>query len=88
MSVVLFKHKFINSCIKKGCKVEAEEMFFDLLAQIKLITEGRPLLKFYKTLSKLAPIIDLRSVKRGGIIYRMPVFARKFSRKGIKLVNG
>lgn len=65
--------KFINHLMVDGKKEKAEKIFLDSLNFIKLREKKEPLILFFYALYNSKPMIEIRSVRRGGASYQIPV---------------
>lgn len=65
--------KFINHLMKNGKKVKAEKLFFNSLYQIQEKEKKNPFFFFLKALQNSIPIVEVRSIRRGGASYQVPV---------------
>lgn len=65
--------KVINHLMISGKKEKAEKIFLDSLNFIKLKEKKQPILVLFYALYNCKPIIEIRSVRRGGASYQIPV---------------
>lgn len=65
--------KFVNHLMISGKKEAAERLFMEALIHIHKRENKRGLFVFLKALENTKPTIDLRSVRRGGASYQIPV---------------
>lgn len=65
--------KFVNHLMISGKKEAAERLFSEALLNIYKKENKSGLLVFLKALDNTKPTIDLRSVRRGGASYQIPV---------------
>lgn len=66
------KNHFINSLIWRGKKLTAENFFVAILVQLKSRTELHSVDVFYYALLSLRPMVFLRPVRVGSVVYRTP----------------
>ena len=65
--------KFINHLMVSGKKEGAERIFTEFIWHIYRRENKRGLVIFLKALENTKPTIDIRSVRRGGASYQIPV---------------
>ena len=65
--------KFVNHLMISGKKEGAERIFMETLLHLHQRHKRKGLLIFLKALENTKPTIDLRSVRRGGASYQIPV---------------
>jgi len=73
MDLVFFKQYFINSTIKQGRKLYAENMVHDMLWIFKRFLKCDPYLILHRGLINLMPFMGLISIKLGASTYSIPV---------------
>jgi len=87
------KEHFINSLIWRGRKVAAEYFLTNTLMRLKKLNEVAPFDVFYYSSLNLRPLVFLRPVRVGSVIYRVPgpisghrqrLYAIKFILQAIK----
>ena len=61
--------KFVNHIMFDGKKIKAEILFTNALSKLK----GDPISVFLRALNNSKPFVDIRSVRRGGATYQIPV---------------
>lgn len=65
--------KFINHLMKKGKKLKAEKIFFRSLQILQEKEKKNAFSFFLKALQNSIPIVEVRSIRRGGASYQIPV---------------
>ena len=75
--------KFINHLMLSGKKEKAEKIFLTSLHSIQQREKQNPLGIFLKALENSKPAVEVRSVRRGGATYQIPVPLRE--KRGISL---
>ena len=66
-----------NTFIKKGAKIRAYNMYTQLLLNFKSYGLQNPEDFLKQSLLELQPIVNLRSIKLGGIKYRIPYLIKE-----------
>jgi small subunit ribosomal protein S7 len=69
--------KFVNLLTVNGKKEKAEQIFLESLQIIKLLEKKEGILFLFKALENLKPTVELRSIRRGGATYQVPVPSRE-----------
>ncbi len=64
--------KFINYIMHRGKKSVAQRLFYDAMEVVTERVEEDPLVAFQTALSNVAPIIEVRSRRIGGMTYQVP----------------
>lgn len=75
--------KFVNHLMLSGKKEKAEKIFLTSLHSIQQVEKEKPLIIFLKALENSKPAVEIRSVRRGGATYQIPVPLRE--KRGISL---
>lgn len=75
--------KFINHLMVDGKKMKAEHIFEKSLYYIKVKTNKNPVFIFLQALDCSKPCVEIRSVRRGGATYQIPVPLKE--KRGISL---
>jgi len=75
--------KFINHLMISGKKEKAEKIFLNSLYFLQQREKQNPLEIFLKALENSKPVVEVRSVRRGGATYQIPVPLRE--NRGISL---
>jgi len=75
--------KFINHLMIDGKKTKAESLFEKSLLYIKEKENKNPITVFFEALDSLKPCVEVRSVRRGGANYQIPVPLKE--KRGISL---
>lgn len=75
--------KFINHLMISGKKAKAENMFEKSLLFIKEKEKKNPIYVFFCALEHSKPCVEVRSVRRGGATYQIPVPLKE--KRGISL---
>jgi len=65
--------KFINHLMKDGKKNKAEKIFFSSLASLREKENKNPFFVFLLALKNSLPYVEVRSIRRGGATYQIPV---------------
>lgn len=65
--------KFINHLMKDGKKNKAEKIFFSSLALLREKENKNPFFVFLLALKNSLPYVEVRSIRRGGATYQIPV---------------
>lgn len=65
--------KFINHLMYDGKKEKAEKIFLNSLNIIRLKEQKDGIFVLFRALDNSRPLIELRSVRRGGATYQVPV---------------
>ena len=65
--------KFINIIMVDGKKIKAEKHFYKSLMILKSREKNDPVVVFLEALNSSKPSIEIRSVRRGGATYQIPV---------------
>lgn len=75
--VVYLVRKFVNHIMIDGKKTKAETAFGKSLFFVKLKERQNPVIIFLKALNFSKPSVEVRSVRRGGATYQIPVPLRE-----------
>jgi small subunit ribosomal protein S7 len=75
--------KFVNHLMISGKKTKAENLFDKSLLYIKEKEKKNPIFVFYDALEHSKPCVEVRSVRRGGATYQIPVPLKE--KRGISL---
>lgn len=75
--VVYLVRKFVNHIMIDGKKTKAEYAFGKSLFFVKLKERQNPVVIFLKALNFSKPSVEVRSVRRGGATYQIPVPLRE-----------
>lgn len=67
---------FINYLMRDGKKSIAEKIFYDAMDQIKAKSEQEGIEVFREAIQKVAPHLEVRSRRVGGVTYQVPVEVR------------
>lgn len=65
--------KFINHLMEDGKKEKAEKIFLDSLNHINFKEKKEGIFVLFQALENSKPLIEIRSVRRGGATYQIPV---------------
>ena len=65
--------KFINHIMIDGKKQKAEKFFLEAVKFIQRKENKNALLFFFSALENIKPLVELRSVRRGGATYQIPI---------------
>lgn len=78
--------KFLNNLMYDGKKIIAEQLLLNTFTNLKQFTQVDPLIIFIKAIENAKPLIELKSVRIGGITYKVPIeiLPNKQISKGIK----
>jgi len=76
-------HKFINHLMVDGKKLKAESLFEKSMIYIKEKEKKNPLDVFFHALEYSKPCVEIRSVRRGGATYQVPVPLKE--KRGVSL---
>ncbi|MFA6553234.1 MAG: 30S ribosomal protein S7 [Patescibacteria group bacterium] len=68
--------KFINSIMRKGKKITAQQVVYGALDIIGRETKQEPLKVFEQAIGNVAPIIEVKSRRVGGANYQIPIEVR------------
>nr|YP_009237690.1 ribosomal protein S7 [Trachydiscus minutus]AML60699.1 ribosomal protein S7 [Trachydiscus minutus] len=71
--VMYLMRKFVNHIMIDGKKRKAERVFEKSLFFVKLKERQNPVVIFFKALNLSKPFVEVRSVRRGGATYQIPV---------------
>lgn len=71
--VQFLTRKFINHLMLDGKKEKAEKIFLTSLNIIRLKEQKDGIFVLFRALENSRPLIELRSVRRGGATYQVPV---------------
>jgi len=71
--VLYLMKKFVNHIMVGGKKAKAEYIFTRSLFLVKLKEGQNPVVVFLKALNFSKPWVEVRSVRRGGATYQIPV---------------
>jgi small subunit ribosomal protein S7 len=71
--VMYLMRKFVNHIMVEGKKTKAERVFEKSLFFVKLKERQNPVLIFLKALNFSKAFVEVRSVRRGGATYQIPV---------------
>lgn len=71
--VLYLMKKFVNHIMVDGKKAKAEYIFTRSLFLVKLKEGQNPIVIFLKALNFSKPSVEIRSVRRGGATYQIPV---------------
>jgi small subunit ribosomal protein S7 len=63
----------IGKLIKKGQKAKAEKVLFDCLKTLEKKGEKEPLKAFLEGIEQIIPLVEIKSKKVGGTVYRIPI---------------
>lgn len=66
-----------NALLRKGLKVKSLNMYTDILLALKLYGVKNPEDFMKQRLLELQPIVNLRSIKLGGIKYKIPYLIKE-----------
>lgn len=69
---LLIKSHFLNSLIWRGKKLTAEKFFHNIIFSLKSTTVYNQFDIFYYSMLNLRPMISLRPVKVGSVVYKTP----------------
>lgn len=72
--------KFVNSIMLDGKKHKATKIIYDAFDIIHQKLEEEPLEVFKKSISNVAPVLEIRSRRVGGATYQVPVEVRESRR--------
>lgn len=72
--------KFVNSIMYDGKKHKARKIIYDAFDIIHQKLEEEPLEVFKKSISNVAPVLEIRSRRVGGATYQVPVEVRESRR--------
>lgn len=75
--------KFINHLMVDGKKAKAERLFSKSLLFLKRKEKKNPMSVFFSALERSMPDVEVRSVRRGGATYQIPVPLKE--KRGISL---
>lgn len=75
--------KFVNLLMMDGKKIKAERLLQNALLVVKKRESVDPMQVFLKALSCCKPSVEIRSVRRGGASYQIPVPLKEY--RGISL---
>lgn len=75
--VLYLMKKFVNHIMINGKKTKAEYIFAKSLFFVKLKEGQNPITIFLKALNFSKPSVEVRSVRRGGATYQIPVPLRE-----------
>lgn len=75
--VLYLMKKFVNHIMVDGKKAKAEYIFTRSLFLVKLKEGQNPIVVFLKALNFSKPLVEVRSVRRGGATYQIPVPLRE-----------
>lgn len=75
--VMYLMRKFVNHIMVDGKKTKAENVFEKSLFFVKLKEHKNPISIFLKALKFSKPLVEVRSVRRGGATYQIPVPLRE-----------
>ena len=65
--------KFVNHLMKSGKKEKAEKIFLESLEFIFRKEKKEGITVFLKALENSKPLVEVRSVRRGGATYQVPI---------------
>ena len=65
--------KFVNHLMHDGKKEKAEKIFLETLNLIYKKENKEGLIVFFKALENSKPLVEVRSARRGGATYQIPV---------------
>ena len=65
--------KFVNHLMHDGKKQKAEKIFLETLNLIYKKEKKEGIIVFFKALENSKPLVEVRSVRRGGATYQIPV---------------
>ena len=85
----LYVHKFIKNFLKKGKKATIYRIFFILFKQLKSKFSLEPLVLCLFILDEVKPVIELKSLRLGSMIYQIPfpLSITKQHTRSIKLIS-
>lgn len=87
--VNLYVKKFVNNFLKAGKKIKVENFFFDSLCLLKVRFKLDALYICLFILEEIRPVLELKSLRLGSVIYKIPVplIKEKQLFKAIKLFS-
>ena len=65
--------KFINLLMRRGKKNTAEQIFYGSLEILKEKAKDEPLKLFKQAMENVKPVVEVKSRRVGGALYRVPV---------------
>ena len=75
--------KFVNLLMINGKKIKAEKILQNALLVVKKRESADPMQVFLRALSSCKPSVEIRSVRRGGASYQIPVPLKEY--RGLSL---
>ena len=75
--------KFMNAVMYDGKKSIAETIVYGALDQVQANTKQEPVTVFHQALDNVAPHVEVRSRRVGGVTYQVPVDVRPERRQAL-----